>query len=167
MTRYLGIPLLIVAALLNATVMAELRIGNGGPDLVFMLVVSWALLQDIRDAMYWAVIGGVVQDMFSIAPLGTSALGLVIVAFGADLLFGQISRRNILIPPLVAAVGTVVYHLGMLLALQMTDIDVPFGRSMIYVTLPTLVLNTLLIIPVFRLLGQLQFWLTPRRVRLE
>ncbi len=167
MTRYIGIPILIIAALLNATVMAELRIGNGGPDLVFMLVISWALLVDLRDAMYWAVIGGVLQDMFSIAPLGTSALGLVIVAFVADLLFGQISRRNVLIPPLVAAAGTVIYHLSTLLALQIVNIDVPLGRGLLYVTLPTVVFNTLLIVPVFRGLGQLHFWLTPRRIRLE
>jgi len=167
MTRYIGIPILLLAAILNATVMAEFRIGNGAPDLVFLLVVSWALLVDVRDAMFWAVFGGVMQDMFSIAPLGTSALGLVVVVFGADLLFGQISHRNILIPPLVAVAGTVIYHLGVLVALQMVNISVPLGRGLLYVTLPTLVYNSILILPIFRIVGQLNFWLTPRRARLE
>ncbi len=167
MTRYIGLPILILAAVLNATVMAELRIGNGAPDLVFLLVVSWALLVDVRDALLWAVIGGVLQDMFSIAPLGTSALGLVIVAFLADMAFGQISRRNVLIPPLVAALGTLIYHLGVLLALQMVGVSVPLGRGLLVVTVPTMVYNMILILPVFRLMGMLHFWLTPRRVRLE
>lgn len=167
MTRYLGIPILLLAAILNATLMAQIRVGNGAPDLVFLFVISWALLVSVQDALFWAVVGGVLQDIFSIAPLGTSALGLVVVAFLSDALFGQISRRNVLIPPLVAATGTVIYHLGILLALQMVNITVPPGRGLLYVTLPTVVYNTLLILPVFRLVGQIQFWLTPRRVRLE
>ena len=167
MTRYVGIPILILAAILNATVMAQFRIGNGAPDLVFLLVVSWALLVDLRDGLFWAVVGGLMQDVFSIAPLGTSALGLVLVVFGADVAFGQISRRNLLIPPVVALVGTVIYHLGSLFVLQMVDVSVPLQRGLLYVTLPTVVYNALLIIPVFRFVGQIHFWLTPRRVRLE
>lgn len=167
MTRYIGIPILILAAILDATVMAEFRIGNGAPDLVFLLVISWALLANLRDAMFWAVVGGVAQDMFSVAPLGASALGLVVVVFLSDLAFGQISRRNILIPPLVALVGTVIYHLGIILALQMVSISVPLTRGLVYVTVPTLVYNTILIIPVFRLVARIHFWLTPRRVQLD
>ncbi|MCD4684313.1 MAG: rod shape-determining protein MreD [Anaerolineae bacterium] len=167
MARYIGIPILALAAILNATVMAEIRVGNGAPDLVFLLVISWALLVSVQDAMVWAVIGGVFQDMFSVAPLGTSALGLVIVAFLADAAFGQISRRNLLIPPLVAAVGTVIYHAGVLVALQMVSIGVPLSAGLLYVTLPTVVFNTVLMLPVFRLVGQVHYWLTPRRVRLD
>ena len=43
MGNYIGIPILILAAILNATVMPELRVGGGAPDLVFLLVVSSAL----------------------------------------------------------------------------------------------------------------------------
>lgn len=167
MARYIGIPILALAAILNATVMAEIRVGNGAPDLVFLLVISWALLVSVQDAMVWAVIGGVFQDVFSVAPLGTSALGLVIVAFLADTVFGEVSRRNLLIPPLVAAVGTLIYHAGVLVALQMALIAVPVGTGLLYVTLPTMVFNTILILPVFRLVGQVHYWLTPRRVRLD
>lgn len=91
MSNYIGIPILLLAALLNSTLMAEFRIGGGAPDLVFLLVVSWALLGDVEEALTWAVIGGVMQDLLSVAPLGTSSLGLVIVAFGADTVFGEIS----------------------------------------------------------------------------
>jgi rod shape-determining protein MreD len=132
-----------------------------------MLVASWALLADMRQALVWAVIGGVFQDWLSIAPLGSSALGLVIVVFLADAIFGQIHRNNFLIPPLVAAGGTVICHLGMLMALRMGGTTVPPGQALYYVTLPTLIYNTILILPVFRLVGLVQRWLQPRRVRLE
>lgn len=167
MGRYVGIPLLLVAAILDATVMVELRIGNGAPDLVFLLVVSWALLATAQEAALWALVGGVLHDMLSVAPLGTSSLGLVLVVFAADALFGDVRRGNLLVPPLVAAVGTVVYHLGILVVLRMVGYAVPTGRGLAYVTLPTLVYNAILIVPVFRTMGLVHLWLTPRRVRLE
>lgn len=167
MGRYLGIPLLALAAILNTTVMAQFRLGGGAPDLVFLLVMSWALLADVREAMLWAVIGGLMQDSLSIAPWGASSIGLVAVAFVADAAFGDVSRRNVLIPPLVAAAGTVVYHLGMLAALRFSGTSVPVSTGLSYVTFPTVIYNVILSIPVFRLIGVLHQMLQPRRVRLE
>jgi rod shape-determining protein MreD len=167
MGRYIGIPLLILAAILDATLMAELRIGGGAPDLVFLLVVSWALLSSVQEAMLWAVIGGVLKDALSLAPLGTSALGMVVVVFVADSLFGDVRRNNLVIPPVLAAAGTVIYHLGILVVLGLVGYGVPMGEGLLYVTLPTVIYNLILILPVFRLAGLIHRWLTPRRVRLE
>ena len=167
MGRYVGIPLLLVAALLNATLMAELRLGGGAPDLVFLVVISWALLGDAREAMWWAVIGGVAQDLLSMAPLGASSLGLVIVAFAADALFGDVPRSNLIVPPLVAAAGTVIYHVVLIGVLRLESLVMPLGQGMAYVTLPTLIFHALLAIPAFRLMGMVHYWLTPRRVRLD
>jgi rod shape-determining protein MreD len=166
MSNYIGIPILVTAAILNVTVMAALQLGGGTPDLVFLLVVSWAMLVDLPHALFWAVVGGVTQDMLSVAPLGTSALGLVVVAFVADSIFGDVPRTNLLIPPVVAAAGTVVYHLGILAVLWLVDYRVPLERGLFYVTLPTVIYNTILIVPVFRILGMIHRWLTPHRVRL-
>jgi len=47
MANYIGIPILLLAAVINATIMPELRLGNGTADLVFLLVMSWALLADV------------------------------------------------------------------------------------------------------------------------
>ncbi|MBN1679751.1 MAG: rod shape-determining protein MreD [Anaerolineae bacterium] len=167
MTRYIGIPVLMIAALLNATVMTEIRIGGGAPDLVFLLVVSWAMLSDLRDALTWSVVGGLFQDWLSVAPLGTSALGLVIVAFVADSVFGRVHHHNILIPPLVAAAGTVVYHLSIIFVLRLTGTAVPLGLGLFYVTISTVIYNTIMIVPVFRVVGAVYRTFQPRRTGLE
>jgi rod shape-determining protein MreD len=165
--RYVGIPVLILAAILDVTLMAQFRIGGGAPDLVFMLVVSWALLSTLQEALVWAVVGGVVKDALSVAPLGTSALGMVIVVFLVDSLFGTVRRNNLLIPLPVIAIGTVIYHLVILAVLQIVGYGLSVGEGFVFVTLPTMVYNTILILPVFRTMGLVQQWLAPRRVRLE
>ncbi len=168
MPNYIGIPLLLVAAIVNATIMPELRLGNGAADLVFLMVVSWALLSDVREGMLWAVIGGAMQDLFSVAPLGVSALGLVIVAFIADAVFGQVSRGNWLVPLAVVAVGTPLYHMITLGLLRMLDLSaVGLGQGLVYVTLPSTILNLLLILPIFRLMSAIHGRALPLRTRIE
>ncbi len=147
--------------------MAKFRIGGGAPDLVFMLVVSWALLSTMQEAMVWAVVGGVVKDTLSVAPLGTSALGMVIVVFIVDSLLGTVRRTNLVVPVPVIAAGTVIYHLAILAVLQIVGYGLPVGEGLLYVTLPTMVYNMILVLPVFRTMGSVQQWLAPRRVRLE
>lgn len=168
MANYIGIPILLLAAVINATIMPELRLGNGTADLVFLLVMSWALLADVRDAMLWAVIGGMLQDVLSIAPVGTSALGLVIVAFAADAVFGTVSRGNLIVPLVVAGVGTVVYQMLTLLLLRMLGLSaVGLGQGVVYVMVPSTIMNVLLVLPVFRLMGTVHRRAFPLRARIE
>ncbi|MBI5958659.1 MAG: rod shape-determining protein MreD [Chloroflexi bacterium] len=167
MARYVGIPILLMAAIFNATVMAELRVWQGAPDLVFLLVISWALLAGAREALAWAIIGSIFQDALSLVPLGTSALGMILVIFMIDFSTGTVSRRNVFIPPLMVLAGTPIYHLAILAVLWMIDQPVPFTSAFVYVTLPTLVYHLIFILPVFRAVGLVHRWLTPRRVALE
>lgn len=167
MGNYIGIPILLLAAVIDATIMPELRLGNGTADLVFLMVMSWALLADVRDALLWAVVGGAAQDLLSVAPLGTSALGLVIVAYAADAIFGNVSRGNLLVPLVVVAVGTAVYHLITLTLLQVLGLSaVGLGQGLVYVTLPATILNTILILPVYRLMGAVHRLIVPHRTRI-
>ncbi len=168
MSNYFGIPILALAAVLNATVMAELRLGGGAPDLVFLLVVCWALLADVRGALVWAVVGGVMQDMLSVAPLGASSLGLVIVVFAIDSLLAPDDRVSLVAPPVVAAGGTLVYHLALLIVLRMFgEVAVPVGQGLYYVTVPSMIYNTLLILPTLRIMAAIYRGSQPQRPRLE
>ncbi len=167
MANYIGVPILILAALLNAAVMPELRIGGGAPDMVFLFVLAWAMMADVREALIWAIIGGVLQDVFSIVPLGTSALGLVVVAFMAGTFLGRVSRNNFIVPPLAAGAGTVICHLSVLLVMGAVGMSVPLFRGLFYVTVPTMLYNVVLIFPVFRMMDTVYRWLHPHRTRLE
>ena len=74
MSLQIGAPLLILAALLQASVLPTLRISGGQPDLVVIITLAWALLDDGVEAALWAVVGGLALDLFSGAPMGFSTL---------------------------------------------------------------------------------------------
>lgn len=168
MSVFFSIPIFALAAVLNATVMPEFRLGGGAPDLVFLLVVCWALLSDLPSALVWAVVGGVMQDLLSVAPVGASSLGLVLVVFAIDSLIAPDDRVSLVAPPIAAMVGTALYHIVLLMVLRLFgDIAVPVGQGLFYVTLPVMIYNALLILPTLRLVAALYRGLQPQRTRLE
>ncbi len=166
MGRYLSLPILLIAAILQSTIVPEIRIGNGGPDLILMLVLSWTLLADIEEGVYWAVVGGVIQDLINGIPTGTSALALVVVMFVVSMGLGPVGRHNLIIPPLVAVAATAAYQLLMAALLAAFGRSVPLGYMLTYVTLPTALFNVILMLPIFRLMGAVFGASRPRRVTL-
>ncbi len=87
-------------------------------------------------------------------------------------MFGPVGSGNLVIPPIVLAVGTVLYELllGITLAVlgrlsvmgQVADIN----YVLTYITLPTLMYNVILILPIFRVMGLIFKASRPSRVSL-
>ncbi len=166
MSRYFSLPLLLVAVVIQATIVPELRVAEGGPDFVLLLVLSWMLLAGMEEGVVWAILGGVMQDLITGIPLGTTALALVIVSSAANLVAGEVAPGNLIYPPIIAAAGTALYH-GVLIALfSLIGRPVEWGHTLLYVTLPTVVFNMVLSVPVFRVMGRVFKATRPRHVSL-
>jgi rod shape-determining protein MreD len=165
--RYLGIPLLLIAAIIQTTVIPEIRIGEAGPDLILMLVVTWTLLAGFEEAVLWALAGGIVADLLTRTPTGTTAFALVFVSFVISNVPGQISRNNILFPPLVVAGSTIAYHLLIMLVLRLTGTDVSIDYVLLRMSLPGALYNAILILPLFRLFGSIYERYRPHRIGIE
>lgn len=160
-----GLPVLIVSALLQSNVLSLFRLQGGQPDLVLLVVVAWSLLGRDAEGIAWAFAGGLLLDLFSGAPLGVSSVGLVLAAFVAGLGTGKIGPDNIALPPLMGIAGTLIFHVTTLLLLVAFGLQPPtWLDSLSYVTLPSGLLNLVLVLPVFRLMGLLYARLHSRDV---
>lgn len=166
MGRYLSLPLLVIAVIVQSTVVPEIRINGGGPDLILMLVLSWTMLAGPEEGILWALVGGILQDIVNGLPTGTTALALVIVAFLANLAVGSVGRNNLIFPPIVIAAGTIVYQLLLELMFTIFGRGVPIFMMLANVTLPTVLFNVTLILLVFRIMGFVYESSRPRRVTL-
>jgi rod shape-determining protein MreD len=162
--RYLAIPLMLIVAVLQASLVPEIRIGEAGPDLALLIVISWTLLGGFEEGVYWAVAGGVLLDLLDGTPTGLTAAALVLVSFGASALFGKVGRNNVIFPPLAILAATVVYHGILIILLRITGSAVPLLYSFTQVTIPSALYNVILILPLFRILGRIYEVSRPRRV---
>ena len=160
---YIGFPLLIIAAVFDSTIMTLFRFWGGAPSMVLLIVVSWALLVELPEVLPWAMIGGIMRDLLSVAPVGSSALILILIVVVIDQFLPKLSWRNVPVPPLVVAAASVVYDVYMFLMLFLIGHPLPNIQDLFYVIIPGILANLLLILFVFRTLGGINNFLRPPR----
>lgn len=168
MTRTLltGLPLLAVAAVLQSVVLPHYRVlSGGGLDLVLVLTLSWTLAGDWQGGILWGFLGGLFLDLLSGGPLGMSALALVVVGYLASLTEGQFWRSHLLLPLAAGLFGSVGYHLAVLLILTFAGYALDWGRSLTGVLLPSVLINTLAILPIYHLMRGLHNLIAPEAVK--
>jgi rod shape-determining protein MreD len=157
-TIYLVIPLLIVVALVQATIMPHLAIWGIFPDLPLLVVVSWSLLRGTNEGAAWGFIVGLAVDLLSGAPFGAATLSLVVVGylsgFGKETVFGT----HIALPMLAVFLATVGYDLLFLTVVQLGGSSVPWLNSLLRIILPAAVLNALLMPIVLGVMRRLHIW---------
>lgn len=167
MSLQVGIPIFCVAALLQAAVLSHLRVYGGQPDLIVVIVLAWSVLDRGIEGMVWAFVGGIILDLLSGAPLGISALALIPIAYVVGLTEAQVYRNNIGLPILMSVLGAVAYHLIYLILLRFFGgIALSWSSAFMYVTLPSVVFDVILIVPALRLLDHVYARLHPRQVKI-
>lgn len=156
MGNYLSIPILTLAAVLQATFVPQIRLLGGGPDLVFLIVLAWSVNINLEGGVTWAFVGGILQDLFSVAPTGTSAVGLIIIVFAVNLIARQVQRVGILLLLGLALVGTLFQQITIILLLGLLGFNVDLIGDLSDVVLPTMLYNLLLILPIYWFIRRIQ-----------
>jgi rod shape-determining protein MreD len=151
MTYLIGLPLLALAAVIQATVLARFPIFGGEIDLVLLLALSWTLIGEWQGGVLWGLMGGLSLDTLSGGPFGATAIGLITVTYLAGLTEGRFWRSHVLLPLATALLGSVLFHLIMLSLLTITGHPLDWVYSLTRLTLPAVLLNTLCMLPVYLL----------------
>lgn len=141
---YLAIPAGILAAVLQSTLMPRLAIAGVAPNLVLVVLIVWVLLVRTQEGLVFALSAGVALDMLSSAPFGMAIVGLTLVTLLAGLGAANLFRAAWYLPYIAIAVGTLCYGLFQVAVLQATGHLAPLGASLLYVILPELLGNLLL-----------------------
>jgi rod shape-determining protein MreD len=162
MAIFVGFPLLIFAVILQITLMPQLRLLGGAPDLIFLLVISWALKGSFQTSVIWAFIGGVALDLMSIQPLGTSTLGMLIVIYGMSGLGNRLYRVGFFVLMGVVLIGTIVMQLCIVGVLFITGHPTDWGYAVTDVMMPTLFYNAVTVWPIYGFIRILQIQIERR-----
>lgn len=156
MGNFLSLPILAVAAALQASLMPQIRLLGGAPDLVFLLVLAWAIHAGLEEGVVWAFAGGIMQDLLSAAPTGTSTLGLLLLVFAISGLGQQVYRIGFVLMTGVVLTGTLMQQIVLMLILSLSGFRIEWLTSITYVAAPTMFYNLVLIWPVYWLVRRVQ-----------
>jgi rod shape-determining protein MreD len=163
----IGVPLFLVAVLLQTAVFSHLRVFGGQPDLIVLLVIAWSILDRDREGIVWAFVGGLFLDLFSGAPIGVSSLALMPMAFVVSLSEAQVYSTNAVLPIILGLGGALSYHVLYLLLIRVFGQEsLPWSQAFVYVMLPSVLVDTLLIAPFLGIMGRWYTRLHPRKIRI-
>lgn len=164
---YLSLPILAIAAILQASVVPLFSTNGIGPNLVFVIVLAWSINATFRQALVWAVVGGILLDLLSAIPTGTSAIAMIAVVFAISGIGGQFYRVGLLLLAITTLFGSFffgIYGVVMIEIYQFigwlpTDIsgfNPNWVDAVTTFVLPVTLYNVVLVIPVYILLRQIQ-----------
>lgn len=161
---YLTAAVLTLAVLMQANLLARLRLADAAPNLLLVIVVCWSLIRGQADGVVWGFVGGLGLDLTAGLPLGTSALALMLTCpltvLGKDSVF----PGSLTLPALLVALATPVFGWVVLLTKTVLGLPVDWLASTLYVIGPEAALNVALTPVVYLLLRWLAIRLQPRQM---
>lgn len=154
---YLAVFFLVTAAALQTSVLPELRLLieaalmenlNFGlpavfaqPGLVLLLVISWVAHADWDEALFWVFLGGILQDLLSIVPVGTTSLVLLLLLFIMKTIQQRLTDLNIVIVAGIVVFGTLLHSVAIYTMLIVTYQPPNLVLYILAFIVPTVVLN--------------------------
>ena len=163
----IAVPLLAFVAILQSAVITRFRLLGGGFDLMLVVVLAWNLVRRENDGPIWALIGGLLADVLSGGPLGAATFGLASLSLIIAISEGRFYQANWIVAVLASIVGTIFYHLLYLLALAVAGHPVNLADALTLVTLPSTILNLLLMLPVYQVVKRLAAQVSTPQVEIE
>ena len=116
---YVTIPLIILLAIAQATVLPAFPVFGIVPGLWVVVAVAWSLLRGMREGLIVAFIGGLIIDLLSTAPLGVSSLSLMAAITVVTFLQRYLPKNQTLVPALLMALATFIFWIVYLLLLRL------------------------------------------------
>lgn len=161
MRNLVAVPILIVASLLQSSVVSQVRLLSGAGDLVLVLLAAWSLQDRVDSGIHWSLLATLLIGFFSRLPLIAIGLGYVSIVLIARLLSRGVWRAPLLAMFGVTLLGTLLLHILSFAVLVLGGTPLQPLEVLRAVTLPSLILNVALAVPAFALMRDLASWVYP------
>jgi rod shape-determining protein MreD len=164
MATLIAVPIFSLLLIFQTAVTSQMPLLHGTPDLVLLGVIGWALQKRVQTAWHWSIIAGLLVSIVSALPFGVAILGYLLATGFTLLLRQRVWQVPIFAMFIATFLGTVITHGISFSALRLFGDPLPLWESLNLITLPSLLLNLLLAIPIYALLGDLANWLYPEEL---
>jgi rod shape-determining protein MreD len=146
------------AVALTASLTPYVKVLGVTPDLLLIFVACWAMVRGRAEAMIVVPVAGLLRDLMTSDPVGTSVLALTPIVFLSSLRDLRPVESDFLPAVAVVAAATFAYAVISMVVLTAVGDDVPWWTATLRVALPAMVVNPLFAVLVYAPMR----WLTPR-----
>jgi len=166
MATFIALPILTGLMILQSGIVSRIPLLHGTPDLLLLAILAWALQKRVQTAWQWCIIGALLFSLVSALPLGTALLAYVLATGLALILRRQVWQVPLLAMFVAVLLGTFISHTVSVLSLRLVGDPIPFIQAFNLIVLPSALLNLVLAIPAYALIGDLANWLYPEEIEL-
>ena len=161
MRQLIAIPIILLAVILQSAVLSRVTLLSGVADLPLVMLAAWALQDQVETSWHWAVAAGSLVGFVSGIPWFIPMVAYLVVVGIAQLLQQRVWQAPLLAMFLVSFVGTIVLHLLSLGVLRLAGTPLQIPDVLGLITLPAVLLNLLIAIPVYAVMRDLAGWVYP------
>ncbi len=159
---FVAIPLMAVLAVLHTSVLAQIPVLGAAPQLLFLVALAWGIVRGMEEGLAWAFVAGMFTDLFSLAPLGISALAFMAGVAGPLMIRRALPPHRLLVAMFLAALGTVIYLTVYAVGLRIFGFGIGLGG--LAELLPLIGFHAILILPIYLIVDSILRTFHPRRV---
>jgi len=161
MRNLIAVPVIILAVILQSAIVSRVSLLSGFADLPLVMLAAWALQEEVETAWHWAVATGALVGFVSGITWIVPVLSYIVVVALARVLQRRVWQAPLLAMFSVTFLGTVGLSVFSLVVLRFSGRNLLVADVFGLVTLPGILLNMLLAIPVYAVMRDLARWAYP------
>ena len=161
MRNLVALPVIVLAVILQTAIVSRVYLLSGIADLPLVMLAAWALQEEVESAWHWAVATGLLVGFVSALPMLAPLIGYFAVVGLAQILQGRVWQAPLLAMFSVTFFGSVIASVLSFSVLHLSGIALPVSDVLGVLTLPGVLLNMLLAIPVYAIMRDLARWVYP------
>jgi hypothetical protein len=161
MRNLVGIGLLLGAALLQVTLVTRITLLQGSADLVLLVLISWMLQPGSQPDWRWGLPAGLIVGYASALPDWVLLAGYLAAAGLCQVLQQRIWQGKLLALLSSTLLCTFSLHLVTLAYLFLSSHPIDGLEALNLITVPSILLNLIFILPVHAIIGELTKLISP------
>ena len=159
MRNLIAIPLLGLAVVVQTAILGQLPLLSGVADVALVMLAAYALQERVTTAFHWAFLAALMISLVSRLPWF-----VYVAAYGGTVFLALLLQRRIWQVPMLAMfsvtfLGTLLLHSISLVYLTLSGITFSLQDALGLTTLPSVLLNLLIAIPVFGMMRDVARWI--------
>jgi len=146
---------IVIAIIIQSTLLPLVGVKGICPDLLLVLVVSYALLSGKEKGVGMGFFAGLLQDLAFGSIFGINTLSKLATGYVCGLAERKVFKEHVLLPVVATAVATVFNGLFMLMVLYMLGYKVDIVSALMNNLVPLVGYNVIIAIPVHHIVYRL------------
>ena len=152
--------------ILQSAIVTQVPLLHGSADLILLALIAWGVQPRVTTSWHWTIIGAFLLSIVTALPLISVLFSYILVTGLTLLLRNRIWQWPLLVMLTVTFLGTLITHLLTIATLRITGTNIPLAASFNLITLPSALLNLLLAVPMYALIGDLASWVYPEEIEI-